>query len=331
MESVCGLPTCGHTKTECLYWMIIQRGNRFLRFEGEESQPQSRCYDMWRFAIMLPGLRAPLKCGVVLASAVEIMKLAETDFVFRDPHQDDGGAGIVCLKERCSETADAFNAAMDRLRRNLARDTLWSGSLHRFGDQERFALHPTRGDLPGYGVPRDLAGILGITTHQVYANLWVNDRGEIKTWVMETDPSGDRHLQRFSGYELATDGSPLRALQRVIREQGHLQDVEGAVNPAGHIAFTTFRDDPTGSVDHGRSEFGKAFVFDINYLYSGFKFYEGTKYVLMSASEARRALFDLRFDPTSSLVMVDFLMRHDLLGDVPRDAIPRWKHRLRFN
>lgn len=228
------------------------------------------------------------------------------------------GDGIMYLEATCSASANAFNTAMDRLRSTLARDTVSFGSLNKFGDQ-RFALYPTQRALPGYSVPRDLAGILGITTHQVYANLWFNDQGQIMIWVKETETIGHLYHQCFSGFKLTTDASPLRALQHVIRKHGYLQNIQNVAKPFGYIAFTTMRDGPVGSVDSGRPEFGKVFVYDINYLYSGFKF-ETSKYKLM-----------LRFDPTSSLVMVDFLMRHDLLGNVPRHGIPRLEGRLRFN
>ncbi|KAK4167207.1 hypothetical protein QBC43DRAFT_367703 [Cladorrhinum sp. PSN259] len=322
MESYCGLSNCGHSTSECLAWMIIQRGNMFLLFKGQESQVRPQFSNVWRLCIMQDAF---IKCGIVLDSAVqEIMRL-DTEFDYLEY----AGEKVMCLRPRISATATEFNKYIDKLTATMARDTKAFGHLNRF-PHGRVALYPTQHALPGYSVPRDIAGILGVTTHSVYANLWVNVDGKIKVWVRKADATDHLFHHCFSGLELANDSDPIAALQRIVKEHGHKHDIKAVAKPQGHIAFTTVRDDTAGWVDKGTPEVGKVFIFDIAYLYSGFRF-ETSPYQLMSPIKLRKALFSLKFNPTSSLVILDFLLRHNFLDGVSPQAIEKLTARLRYN
>ncbi|KAK3989984.1 hypothetical protein QBC44DRAFT_369552 [Cladorrhinum sp. PSN332] len=322
MESYCGLPNCGHGKNECLAWMIIQKGNMFLLFKGEESQVRPQFDNSRRFCVMQNAL---VKCGIVLDSTVQEFMRLDTVFDYLEYE----GERIMCLSPRVSATATEFNNYIEKLIATMTRDTRAFGDLKQFPNQ-RVALYPTKRALPGYSVPRDIAGFLGVTTHTVYANLWVNIQGEIKVWVRKTDATDHSFHHCFSGLELANDLGPREALQRIVKEHGHMHDVRGVAKPMGHIAFTTTRHDIARPDEYGSVEFGKVFIYDMAYLYSGFKFETGP-YQLMSPSEVRKALFGLRFNPTSSLVMLDFLLRQKLLDGVSPQAIAKLTARMRYN
>lgn len=322
---------------------VVHRGN--AHFHGSERIPQE-----WRFCLETggkePGSGGKLfkPYGLVLPDVVKSFrgdKMIAPYFNFSGETRE-----MVMRKQHCADS-EAFGAAMRRIR--FAAQCLPGevfGSLRTDYIGYTLELPLLQAPAPHMSVPQAIAGLLGIVTSGVHANLYHKDRdGCVRIWVREG--SSGQLEQCFRGLVLAPDRptEPMHTLLRIVQAETGRGDgsvvsrttrLVSDATAGGEISFCGIRDGPgTRPVDAGRPEPGIRHVFDLQVGDDFFPAeYEGPPanlpaFQLLSVGEARDALLEDRFSPTCAMVMLDFLIRHRLLAELPDRAAAKLEKRLR--
>lgn len=183
-----------------------------------------------------------------------------------------------------------------------------------------------------YPMPCDLAGIFGITTSGVHLNVYSRTKngGVIdKIWLARRGPAKEQYPDMMDqcaagGMQTMDNGDALAALVREAKEEAGLSKKEiktGGAVAQGFVTFFNVRDENAGDQDSGRPEPGIRYVFDLEVepgfemtpnesTISGFRDYQVT--------EVCDLLLWKQFKPNCGLVMLDFLVRHEL---VPKEGL----------
>jgi hypothetical protein len=234
----------------------------------------------------------------------------------------DNEAKLMLLRREYHAPAD-FQIAMAEIHAD-ARNLLYGKPFGHLDSLPRNNYPLLDGPSPKYSVPRNIAGLLGIVTSGIHVNVYSKTKtGDVFVMVRTTKlPGTDNKMEPcFGGAVLDTDESPHDALVRMVRAETGSRKTADAMKDAQASWKITYRDiqpvSPDVKID--RPEFGCRHVFDLEVAAKWrpkFKYRDvpGQTIELLSVHEVKTALKEGDFPGAAGLAMLDFLLRHRLLG-----------------
>ncbi|CCF44565.1 thiamine pyrophosphokinase [Colletotrichum higginsianum] len=225
------------------------------------------------------------------------------------------------LNPEHSANSTRLEAAFDQIRNHLHRAGPWAGKLKKYDDEK----WPLVGAPFEAGILCDIVPIFGTVTTGVHLNIFQEKGKETLIYVAQRakNKSFGSLLDQCAagGFQSGTDKDALSCMVREAKEElkkGLPENLQGRIKKQQCIQYCDIRDERWGDDEIGVPEPGIKVPFDLE-LREDTAMRGETKEIMrieaMNVAQVRAALLAGKFKPNCALVMIDFLIRKNLLTD----------------
>ncbi|WYZ36024.1 hypothetical protein EsH8_X_000671 [Colletotrichum jinshuiense] len=291
---------------------LVKDTNKFLYVDVDKGKYWKLCIE-----VVENKLRSWQPFGIVTAAnAAHLRGTVAQWFTFDDTSRQ------IRLIQAHSAGSNAFHKAFDDIRSHLNQTGPWAGKLRKYGDEK----WPLIGAPLKAGMLCDVAPIFGIVTTGAHLNIFQGSGKDTKIYVARRSANKSAfgcYLDQCvaGGFDFQQDKTALDCLLREAKEElkkGLPKNLDKEIKRCKSIKYFDIRDKRWGAEYIGIPEAGIKVPFDIELkekiaITGNKQDIVGIK--SMSIDEVMNALLAGQFKPNCALIMIDFLIRHNLIAD----------------